>query len=163
MYERGLIVEQDPKVAADWIRRAADQGYTPAMCHLAGTIEDTTDERQGREAATGYLQRAAALGDPHAAYRLGMKLINQGGEDGVAVGLTWIKKAAATKHSLALVFLAGVYGAGRLGVPRDKDLSSLLLALGREPLEDAPILERTKSVGENATQRDQDDGTNDPE
>jgi len=45
MYRLGSGVEKDPQEAMDWYRKAAKQGYAPAMLNIAASYYTAREER----------------------------------------------------------------------------------------------------------------------
>ena len=66
MYERGQGVAQDAKVAAQWYRKAAEQGVNDAQFRLAAMYESGVGLPQDREYAYGWYSVADHLGSSKA-------------------------------------------------------------------------------------------------
>ncbi len=63
IYEDGLIVPADLAAAAQWYRRAAEQGYPGAQTNLGVLYANGEGVIQDRSEAVAWLQRAASQGD----------------------------------------------------------------------------------------------------
>lgn len=66
MYERGQGATQDAKVAAQWYRKAAEQGVNDAQFRLAAMYESGEGVPQDREYAYGWYSVAEHLGSTKA-------------------------------------------------------------------------------------------------
>jgi hypothetical protein len=62
MYERGEGVTKDPKLAAKWYRKAAEQGVNDAQFRLAAMYENGDGVPKDMEYAYGWYSVAAHLG-----------------------------------------------------------------------------------------------------
>jgi len=71
-YARGEGVPQDPRLAADWYRKAAEKGNPDAQVRLADFYRDGKGVPRDMAQAVAWYQKAAELGDPAAQGTLGM-------------------------------------------------------------------------------------------
>ncbi|MCC7121979.1 MAG: sel1 repeat family protein [Gammaproteobacteria bacterium] len=67
MYAEGRGVEADPKVAAEWFRKAAEKGVQDAQFRLGGCYERGEGVPQDMEYAYGWYSVSAHIGNPKAA------------------------------------------------------------------------------------------------
>jgi len=127
-YQKGDVVPRDFVQAANWYRKAADQGYALAQYRLgllyqqkeSGIIKDDA------QAAT-WLRKAADQGNAPAQAALGLCFSQGTGvaqDDAQAVA--WFQKAVAQSNPDAMVGLALMYDRGR-GVPKDGKQAFALL------------------------------------
>jgi hypothetical protein len=101
-YEVGNGVEIDYKTAAQWYRRAAEQGYPLAQCNLGAAFYNGRSVAQSNEAVK-WFRLAAAQGEPDALYYLGACHTNgEGVPRDHDEGLRWFKRAAAKGHPKAV-------------------------------------------------------------
>ncbi|MGD0628072.1 MAG: tetratricopeptide repeat protein [Terracidiphilus sp.] len=132
-YQKGDIVPRDFVQAADWYRKAADQGYALAQYRLgllyqqkeSGIMKD-----DGQAAA--WLRKAADQGNAPAQAALGLCFSQGTGvaqDDAQAVA--WYQKAVAQTNPEAMVGLALMYDRGR-GVPKDGKQAFALLHQGAD-------------------------------
>lgn len=127
-FQKGDVVPRDFVQAADWYRKAADQGYAPAQYKLGLLLQQKEsgvikDEAQ----AAAWLRKAAdqgnAAGEASLAlcYTLGRGLARDD-----AQAAAWYQKAVAQNNPDAMVGLALLYESGH-GVSKDgKQAFSLL-------------------------------------
>jgi TPR repeat protein len=71
-YAKGEGVPQDPRLAADWYRKAAEKGNLEAQVRLADFYRDGKGVPRDMSQAAAWYQKAAELGDPVAQGTLGM-------------------------------------------------------------------------------------------
>ena len=79
MFAAGIGTEQDYEVAAQWLTRSAELGYTYAQYSLAKLYREGWGVEQNYEMALQLYEQAAAGGSPYAAWELG-KLYRDGVE-----------------------------------------------------------------------------------
>jgi TPR repeat protein len=95
MYQRGRGVAADPKLAADWYLRAAEEGHLMAQNNLASMYSRGEGVTQDHYAAARWYERAAEAGFAVSQYRLGQLY-----EEGLGVrrdraaALEWYDRAA---------------------------------------------------------------------
>jgi len=120
-YEKGDVVPRDFAQAADWYRKAAEQGSAQGQLSLglllerrnAGLAEDDA------QAAT-WLRKAADQGLAGAQYHLGLIYsMGKGVPQDNAQAAAWYQKAVLQSDSDAMVKLAQLYAHGQ-GVSRDE-------------------------------------------
>jgi TPR repeat protein len=120
-YQKGDVVARDFVQAADWYRKAAEQGYAEAQCKLgellqqpnAGVVEDDAK-------AAEWLHKAADQGFVEAEYRLGLCYSRGAGvpkDDAQAAA--WFTKAVAQRDPGAMERLALLTANGQ-GVAKDE-------------------------------------------
>jgi hypothetical protein len=134
-YQKGDIVPRDFVQAADWYRKAADQGYALAQFKLGLLYQQKQSGIMKDDAqAAAWLRKAADQG--HAGAQASLALcysqglgVAQDNEQAVA----WYQKAVAQNDAGAMVGLALLYGRGQ-GVAKDPkqafDLDSKAAAHG---------------------------------
>lgn len=112
-------VELDHRIAAEWYKRAADQGHNGAQCQLACLYLETIDEDKWRE-ASDLLAKAANKGCVAAMANLG-RLFGSG--KGVpyspALAEEWLTRAARKGDGEEKFFLGFLYYYGGLGLQQD--------------------------------------------
>jgi uncharacterized protein len=95
LLDAGFGVPQDTRKAAEWLERAAQKRYPPAMSRLAFAYLNGVGVRPDREKARQLLTEAAALGEVQAMANLGAMY---GRGDGVPqddrIAADWYRKAA---------------------------------------------------------------------
>ena len=106
-YYLGLSYEYSPE-AANWFRKAADQGHAKAQYFLYSFYRDGIGVAQDPVQAGHWLQKAAAGGDDSAQYSLGVETGDP----------KWYRLAAAQGHDKAQLELGWLYRDGK-GVERD--------------------------------------------
>jgi TPR repeat protein len=97
--EKGWARGQDKKVAADWLKKAAEQGYPQAQ-FIYSAMNFTADgiERNIPDGVK-WMRKAAENGLAEAQFRLGMMYINGDNiEKNRETGIKWVKKAAKQGH-----------------------------------------------------------------
>jgi|GEM_PF-1069992 len=70
LHAQGLGVKQDPVVAVDWYRQAADRGYAPAQFNLGASYHNGQGVERDDELAASWWQLAADQGEVQAQYHL---------------------------------------------------------------------------------------------
>jgi len=95
LLDAGFGIPQDTRQAAEWLERAAQKRYAPAMTRLAFALLNGVGVRPDRARARELLTEAAAMGDAQAMSNLGAMY---GRGDGVPqrdrVAAEWYRKAA---------------------------------------------------------------------
>ncbi len=119
----------DPKEAAAWYRKAADQNIPEAQMALADRLMQGVGlDKNYDEAAKLY--RAAADRLPAAAAHLGdLYCYGVGVKEDAATCATWYRKAAAGGVAHAASALGGMYAVGN-GVPKDDAEANTWLLMG---------------------------------
>lgn len=99
-YADGQGVPRDPQQAADWYRKAAEQGYIGGQIHLADLYRDGGGKafpRDMQQAAAWY-RKAADQGDPGAQGTLGMLYtLGQGVPQSDVEAYFWLDLAASVE------------------------------------------------------------------
>jgi TPR repeat protein len=113
VYEFGFGVKADPAQAADWHRKAAEQGHAIAQSNLANSYLNGKGVKQDDAQAAEWFLKAARQGDAVAQYKLG-EFYRKGkgvNEDDVEA-VVWYTKAAEQGHAKAQIKLAEMYSDG---------------------------------------------------
>jgi len=111
MYELGEGVKQSYEMAKILYERAAQQGYTAAMCCLGDMYSTGEGVEQSYEKAFEYFEQAAHLGHAEAQYNLGCLYANgQGTERDTAIASFWWTKSAAQGSKEAADALKSLLG-----------------------------------------------------
>ena len=119
LYNYGEGVTQDYALAAEWNRKAADQGNAGAQNSLGVLYKDGNGVRRDYEKAAVWYRKAADQGDAHAQSNLGV-LYNQGQgvpQDYMQAAM-WFRKAAEQGNAVAQFNLGVLYKYGQ-GVAQD--------------------------------------------
>jgi TPR repeat protein len=96
-YTAGSGVDQDDTIAADWYRKAADQGNTEAEIRLAECYRDGRGLTRDMAQAAAWYRKAAEKGDPSAQATLGVLLsMGQGVSRDDVEAYFWFDLAAST-------------------------------------------------------------------
>ena len=120
MHEYGVPVPKDVQQAAQWYRKAADQGFTKAQNRL-GVLYGTgkgipKDEQQ----AVKWYRKAADQGDDSAQANLGLMYANgRGVSKDEQQAVLWYRKSADQGNAFSQNYLGLMYGNGQ-GVPKDE-------------------------------------------
>ncbi len=131
-YEGGSGVELDYGKAAEWYRRAAEQGYAPAEARLGSFYHFGLAGEQDDSLAAQWQKKAAAQGFTEAQYNLGVYYEQGAGlSRDPSQAADWYKMAAQHGHIMALSGLAGLYLSGD-GVAKDPVASVTLLDIARQ-------------------------------
>ncbi len=131
LFAQGTGVEQDMRKAVALYQKAADQGFSPGLTMMGELYLSGYPGlvRQNYVTAATLLKRAAEMGEPQAAFRLGF--MNYSGT-GVPVNYInaggWFLMSAAKNYTLAQAMLGVMYANGQ-GVPQDFALSIKYLRL----------------------------------
>ncbi|MET4676273.1 SEL1-like repeat protein [Luteibacter sp. ME-Dv--P-043b] len=116
-------VTPDARRAAQWFRRAADQGHLDAQCRLAAHYADGLGVPHDPAEAAGWYRRAAEAGSAEAQCAMGsLHARGQGVATDRGESLRWWGLAADQGHVQACVNLGVSHYFGR-GVPRDAELA----------------------------------------
>lgn len=116
-------VAQDPRRAAHWFRRAAEQGHLESQCRLAAHYAEGLGVPRDPFEAAGWYRRAAEAGFADAQCALGsLYARGQGVNVDRVEALRWWGLAADQGHVQSCVNLGVSHYFGR-GVPRDAELA----------------------------------------
>lgn len=101
-YATGDGLPQDDEKALTWFCEAAEQGYVPAQCRLAGMYLNGTGVEKDDQQAFSWFQKAAEQGDASGQYNLAVMCfkgrgINQDNKQAIF----WCKKAALQGYRAA--------------------------------------------------------------
>jgi TPR repeat protein len=119
MYDRGVGVERDPALAAQWMRTAAESGSRDAAYQLGAMYETGRGVAQDDGQAVSWYRKAALLGDREAQVKVGKAYeAGKGVSADMGEALTWYRKAAGQGDAWAQNYIGFLYGNGK-GVPRD--------------------------------------------
>ena len=106
-YELGAHVTRDPVQAAQWYRKAADQGFAQAEHSLGILYEFGNGVAADPATAAQWYRKAAEQGFAPAQFSLGLCYVHgKGVPQDFGQALAWYGKAAAQKNSDALLNLA---------------------------------------------------------
>ena len=102
MYTNGQCVEQSYETAAEWCRKAAEQGYARTQCRLGYMHESGHGVEQSYDKAVEWYQKAAEQGHVAAQCNLGvMYEYGQGVEQSYETAVEWYRKAAEQGNAIA--------------------------------------------------------------
>ena len=119
MYYYGEGVPKDFAAAAQWFRKAADQGNDVAQAELGVMYYYGEGVPKDFAAAAQWYRKAADQGNDTAQDRLGYMYYNgEGVQRDLAVAAQWYRKAADQGNDAAQVMLGYMYYDGK-GVPKD--------------------------------------------
>jgi len=109
------MARQDYVGAAEWFKRAAEQGKPESQYRYAMLFRNGQGVAQDNSLALQWLQRAAPQGYVDAQYELAVLLENGIGvaQPDAAGALVWFRKAAESGHTGAALHLAVMYHDGR--------------------------------------------------
>jgi hypothetical protein len=94
-YRSGFYIAGDHKEAADWYRKAAEQGYGPAQSCLGAMYRRGQGVERSDIDAAGWYSRAAEQGIASAQFNLGLMYTRgQGVEQDPVEGCKWLTLAA---------------------------------------------------------------------
>jgi uncharacterized protein len=120
-YQKGDVVPRDFEQAANWYRKAADQGYAPAQYSLGLLFQQKESGIMKDDAqAAAWLRKAADQGNAPAESALGLCFsLGRGVAKDEAQAAAWYQKAVAQNNTDAMVGLATLYNRGQ-GVAKDQ-------------------------------------------
>ncbi len=126
LYEMGAGVPYaDPKAAAEWYQKAADQQYAPAINNLARLYADGRGVAADPAKAIDLWSRAAMAGNNTARFNLGVQYANGSGvKKDEKKAAEYLEAAAEGGLAEAQFALAGFYRDG-LGVQKDEAAARL--------------------------------------
>lgn len=127
MYDRGQGVTEDPLLAAQWIRSAADLGYVDGMIRYGEMLARGRGVLPDMKRAALWFRKAAEHDHTEAQAYLG-ELYEEGRvvEKNMQEAGAWYARAALKKHPVALTRLGLMFSEGR-GVKKDVGRGTLLL------------------------------------
>ncbi|GAC1327890.1 MAG: peptidoglycan-binding protein [Beijerinckiaceae bacterium] len=113
-YSEGRTVARDPKIAAQWFEKAANQNLAPAQYRLGSMYEKGVGVARDIALSKMWYQRAAASGNTRAMHNLAVILAE--GSDGkpdYASAASWFKQAAEygvrdSQFNLAILYARGL-------------------------------------------------------
>jgi TPR repeat protein len=118
-YVKGDGVPKDEKLAAEWLRKAAERGHLKSRILLAAMYREGVGVAKDEVQAVHWTREAAAQGDAAAQYSLAMSYATGAGlakdEQRAAI---WFLRAAEQGHARAQMRLGVIFGKGT-GVPQD--------------------------------------------
>ncbi len=98
-YEDGTGVDKDPAEAAAWYRKAAAQGYDPALVRLARCYQAGLGVEKDPAQAADLCRKTTGIGDAEAQYLLGQLYeAGEGVERDLTEAVRWYRKAAEQGH-----------------------------------------------------------------
>ena len=102
MYRNGEGVVRDPKKAAEWYRKAAEQGYADAQNNLGLLYAGGTGVVKDEAKAAEWYRKAAEQGNAAAQNNLGLLYVDgRGVAKDEAKAVEWYRKAAKQGHEAA--------------------------------------------------------------
>jgi uncharacterized protein len=123
LYDEGQGIEKDAVKGAEWLTKAAEQGYVNAQFNLGNNYNNgVSGVALNVDRAIHWLTKAAEQGDPKGQFNLGLIYENNEGYRDYAKAALWYGKAAAQDHIGALANLAVLYFNGQ-GVTQNYALS----------------------------------------
>jgi TPR repeat protein len=128
-YQKGDVVPRDFVQAAEWYRRAADQGNARAQFKLGSLYQQRESGLAQDDAqAAQWLHKAADQGLAEAQNALALAYLRgKGVQQDPAQAVDWFQKAVAQNDAQAMVNLAGLYSKGQ-GVGRDEKQAFTLVS-----------------------------------
>ncbi len=100
MYEKGIVVGKDEKVAVDWYGKAASQGNSGAQFNLGVLYEHGRGTKVDFTKANEWYRKASAQGDPLAIGNLGMLYVRgQGVKENKTAGVALLLVSATRDPS----------------------------------------------------------------
>lgn len=131
-FELGGHVPKDPAKAAEWYRKAADQGDVKGEHSLGVLYESGTGVPLDYARAAELYRKAAEKGFAPAEFSLGVCYAHgQGVPQSFEHALEWYRKAAEQNNTDALLNLAFLYQNGQ-GVPKDPAQSFAFVRMAAE-------------------------------
>ena len=119
LYLHGTGLDQDLRVAAEWFRHSAEQGYHAAQSNLALLYEKGWGVERDDQVAYQWYLKAALQGDADAQTSLGVLCaLGRGTVQDHRAALTWFRRAAEQGDVDAWANIGHLYRAGD-GVERD--------------------------------------------
>lgn len=98
--------EENPKVAVEWFKKAAEQGESEAQLRIAECYRDGIGVEQSHEEATIWFEKAAEAGNDESQVLLGNKYLKGlGVEQSKEKAIYWWKKAAYQRNLQAMEYL----------------------------------------------------------
>lgn len=132
LYDAGTGVTQDHGQAAQWYRKAAEQGHARAQYSLGVSCERGEGVAQDYLQAAQWYRKAAEQGEASAQYNLGLFYKKgQGVAQDYGQAVLWYRKAAEQGHAFALSNLGVLHDNGQ-GVPQSKVVAYALYSLSAE-------------------------------
>ena len=132
LYYFGQGVPKNYTKAAEWYKKAAEQGDALATYNLAGCYRLGRGVEQNDEMAATYNQKAANMDMPEAQAELaGMYYRGTGVEQDYTMAVHWFKRAIANGYENAYYGLGCCYYDGR-GVEKDRKEAFRLFELGEK-------------------------------
>lgn len=126
MHLKGTVAAPNSALANHLLARATTQGYDDAaeMLHLVQELGYSLEESEHQ--GSPHLHKLAQDGDVEAQYQLGLRLENSllGDTADRREAVTWLERAAAGGHLMAMKSLAQIYEKGLDGVPADPNKAS---------------------------------------
>lgn len=115
IYARGLGVAMDPKQAADWYAKAAEQGIAEAELQYALVLLEGRHAERDRDRARALLKSAAAKGVALAQFNYAQLLMESGKEDDIDEAIANYEKAALAgladaQYAMGVAYLDGIGG-----------------------------------------------------
>lgn len=119
-----ILLEREPQEAAEWFRKAAEQGNADAQYNLGMAYYKGDGVDRDRQAALMWFKKAADAGVALAQYNFGAMCIKGKEEDAnELLGVKYIRKAAEQGNVMAENFLGFLSFKGSESVPKDYEVA----------------------------------------
>lgn len=141
LFDLGRGVAKDERRAAEWYRRAAEQGHRVAQLTLGTSYDNGIGVSKDERLAYAWLRRAAEQGSDEAQARVAAMLgAGRGVTKNERQAAAWLRRAAEQGHTAAQLLL-GLYFQQGKGVPVNLERAYFWLILASvDGGEDGPVL-----------------------
>lgn len=124
IYAEDNGVPKDEAIAAEWYRKAAQQGDAEAQCNLGEHYFDGRGVTRNKATAAEWYRKAGEQGYARGQDRLGLIYsLGQGVQKDEAIALEWYRKATEQGFAAAQNKLGVMYEKGQ-GVPKDEAIAA---------------------------------------
>lgn len=109
----GKDIQRDPRAAAQWYQKAADQGFIKAYARLGALYENGVGVEKDPAQAIAWYKAAAEAGHVQSMHNLGVLLTNsEGGREDLPAAARWFRQAAEygvrdSQYNLAIFYAQG--------------------------------------------------------
>lgn len=139
-YARGRGVAADLKQAAEWFKKAADQGFDQAHYSLGCMLKQGKGIPQDLQSAFLSFKKAAAHGLPEGQFELGLAYkLGSGTAQNDAAAILWFAKAAELGHAEAKLEQSFAYREGRGVLQSNTEAFILCQAAAAQGLDKAQV------------------------
>ena len=140
LYLFGRVIEEDHAAAAEWIVRAADQGYAPAMAEAAWMYQHGDGVKESYERSFHYAQEGSKLGNSECILYLGRHyMCGRGTERDPEKGFGLIFEAMEKGNAYAYMEVAEAYEKG-FGVEQSYVKAAEIYEKGIKDVEDVSCM-----------------------